>query len=135
MWLGNVRGSTYSRSHVSLDADSNEFWDFSFDEMAAGDIPAMVQYVLYQAGSSQLSYVGHSQGTTVLVGALAANPSLNDSIRSAALLAPAVFATNIDSFPLKTLAQYNAAELFEFFGVKEFLPSTASELFASFCAE
>ena len=29
VWLGNARGSTYSRGHVSLNADEDPFWDFS----------------------------------------------------------------------------------------------------------
>ena len=30
VWLGNVRGNTYGRRHVSLNPDTDsEFWDFS----------------------------------------------------------------------------------------------------------
>nr|CAD7578026.1 unnamed protein product [Timema californicum] len=29
VWLGNTRGSTYSKEHVSLQSTDNEFWDFS----------------------------------------------------------------------------------------------------------
>ena len=28
VWLGNARGNTYSRSHVSLASDDPKFWDF-----------------------------------------------------------------------------------------------------------
>ncbi|KAJ9595467.1 hypothetical protein L9F63_013378, partial [Diploptera punctata] len=28
VWLGNLRGNPYSRSHVKLDPDASEFWDF-----------------------------------------------------------------------------------------------------------
>ena len=28
VWLGNARGNTYSRSHVSLPVDDPKFWDF-----------------------------------------------------------------------------------------------------------
>lgn len=37
------------------------FWLFTWDDMAAYDIPAAVGYVLRLTGHQQLAYVGHSQ--------------------------------------------------------------------------
>jgi lysosomal acid lipase/cholesteryl ester hydrolase len=28
VWLGNARGSTYSKKHVSLSTSDSKFWDF-----------------------------------------------------------------------------------------------------------
>lgn len=33
VWLGNNRGSAYSRGHLRLSPASQEFWSFSFDQM------------------------------------------------------------------------------------------------------
>lgn len=41
VWLGNNRGTTYSRKHVALDADKdNKYWDFSWAEQGEYDAPA-----------------------------------------------------------------------------------------------
>merc|ERR1712198_272623 len=46
VWLGNARGNTYSRSHTTLTPKKSAFWEFTFDEIAAQDVPTMVDYVL-----------------------------------------------------------------------------------------
>ena len=30
VWLGNSRGNTYARRHVSLESSSDAFWDFTW---------------------------------------------------------------------------------------------------------
>lgn len=46
---GNSRGNGFSRNHTGLEPGRAKFWDFSWDEMAAFDVPAMVSYVLQQS--------------------------------------------------------------------------------------
>lgn len=50
VWMGNFRGNTYSRGHISpkRQPKQTEFWEFSFDEMGAIDLPTMINYVLDQ---------------------------------------------------------------------------------------
>ncbi|XP_072931727.1 gastric triacylglycerol lipase-like [Epargyreus clarus] len=40
------------------------FWDYSFDEIGRFDLPIMIDYVLETTGQDNLTYIGHSQGTT-----------------------------------------------------------------------
>lgn len=49
VWMGNSRGNTYARSHVSLSPSDPEFWQFSFDEMAELDLPATIDHALATA--------------------------------------------------------------------------------------
>lgn len=60
VWLGNNRGNRYSGKHTRLRPSEDEYWNFSLDEMARFDVPAMVDYVLKVTGREKLAYVGFS---------------------------------------------------------------------------
>ena len=62
VYAGNNRGTDWT-SHISLDPNSDAFWDFSYDEFAQFDLPAQVELALAVSGTKRLSYIGHSQGT------------------------------------------------------------------------
>lgn len=111
VFLGNARGNTYSRSHVSMNHENAAFWDFSWDEMAKYDLPAMIDYVYDLKAEEQgvnetqknLLYVGHSMGTTMMFALLASKPEFNDKIQAMFALAPVAYMTNVKS-PLRFLA-------------------------------
>eukprot|EP00072_Mus_musculus_P071761 XP_017173524.1 PREDICTED: lipase, member O2 isoform X2 [Mus musculus] len=63
VWMGSSRGSTWAKKHVTLNPDSKEFWDFSFDQMIKYDLPATINFILDKTGQKQIYYIGHSQGT------------------------------------------------------------------------
>ena len=42
VWLGNNRGNTYSDTNEFYGNDEDEFWDFSWDEMASIDMPTQI---------------------------------------------------------------------------------------------
>lgn len=49
VWLANSRGSKHSRSHLTLNPDSEpSFWDFTFQEMGYFDLPSVVAYIKNQ---------------------------------------------------------------------------------------
>jgi hypothetical protein len=61
VWLGNVRANAYSRNHTALGPGDAGFWAFTWDDIAAKDLPAMLGYELGATGAASLAYVGHSQ--------------------------------------------------------------------------
>lgn len=98
-WFGNSRGNYYSMKHESLDPvkDENKFWDFSFPEIAKYDIPAVISYIKDVTGSSKVSYVGFSMGTTQMFYGLA-KPELqkfySESLNLFVALAPCTKVTH-----------------------------------------
>ncbi|XP_022256648.1 gastric triacylglycerol lipase-like [Limulus polyphemus] len=125
VWLGNFRGNTYSRRHVTLSTDSKEFWEFSFDEMALYDLPAMIDFALNKTGETQLYYIGHSQGTLTAFALLSEKPEYNEKLRTFFALAPVATVGYIKS-PIRYFAPYtkDIEILLKLLGVKEFLPNS-----------
>ncbi|KAK7276492.1 hypothetical protein RIF29_17632 [Crotalaria pallida] len=118
VWIANTRGTKYSRQHTSLPINSSDYWNWSWDELVAYDLPATFQYVQDQTGQ-KLHYVGHSQGTLVALAAFSKDQLLN-MLRSAALLSPIAYVGQMTS-PLATKAAENfVAETLYKLGIFEF---------------
>ncbi|KAK2572664.1 Lysosomal acid lipase/cholesteryl ester hydrolase [Acropora cervicornis] len=95
VWLGNIRGNDYSRRHVKYLPNQHIFWNWSWQEMAHFDLPAMINYVLHVTGQKQLFYVGHSQGTLIAFNGFADNPDLGKKIKAFFALAPVYTLNNV----------------------------------------
>uniref|UniRef100_T1IHM4 AB hydrolase-1 domain-containing protein n=1 Tax=Strigamia maritima TaxID=126957 RepID=T1IHM4_STRMM len=59
VWLGNVRGNEGS-SHRSHRRSEAKFWDFSWEEMADEDLPAIIDYIRNLTEYKKILYIGHS---------------------------------------------------------------------------
>lgn len=105
VWLGNARGNRYSRNHTHFSPKDAEFWDFSWDEMASYDIPAVIDYILSQTKHPQLYYVGHSMGTTMFWACMSTRPEYNEKVKAMFSLGPVATLGHIRS-PIKYLAPY-----------------------------
>lgn len=129
VWLGNARGNTYSRKHVSMSSDETAFWDFSWHEMALYDIPAEIDFVYtmremeHNDTRRNLLYVGHSMGTTMAFVMLASKPEYNDKIQALFAMAPVGFMGHVKS-PIRLLAPFShdIELILKFFGGNEFMP-------------
>ncbi|XP_062958306.1 lysosomal acid lipase/cholesteryl ester hydrolase [Cynocephalus volans] len=121
VWMGNSRGNTWSRKHKTLSVDQDEFWAFSYDEMAKYDLPASVNFILNKTGQKQVFYVGHSQGTTIGFIAFSQIPELAKRIKMYFALAPVV-SVEFCASPLAKLGRFPDLLFKDIFGDKAFFP-------------
>jgi len=138
VWLGNMRGNTYSKAHVSLSINKNEYWQFTFDHMGRFDIPALLNYVLKTTGRPSLSYIGHSQGGMVGFIGFSVDTVLASKINVFIALAPATNICNAKgAFNLLAPFDDMIDLFFQTFFNGEFLPSTGFMEWAAenICAE
>lgn len=126
VWMGNSRGNLYSRSHVSLNPDTDElYWRFSWQHMSEYDLPAMIDAILKVTRTQKLYYIGHSQGTLTAFTRLAEDPEFNDKIHLMIGLGPVATLGNITS-PIRALSSLNDIVHFgvTVLGGAEILPRT-----------
>lgn len=46
VWIVNPRGTHHSKEHISLSNEEEVYWDFTFEESAIYDVPAIFEYIL-----------------------------------------------------------------------------------------
>ncbi|CAL8302592.1 unnamed protein product [Lota lota] len=121
VWLANSRGNTWSQRHVTLNPEQDDFWKFSYDEMAQKDLPAMVDYILKITSQEQIFYIGHSQGTTIAFLAFSSMPELASKIKLFVGLAPVATVAFAKS-PMTKLSVLPDFLIWDLFGRQNFLP-------------
>ncbi|XP_004346891.1 hypothetical protein CAOG_05206 [Capsaspora owczarzaki ATCC 30864] len=134
VWLGNSRGNIYSRAHTTLSPSDDAFWDFTFDEFAAYDVPAKMEYILRVSGFSSLSYIGHSEGCGQALAAFSSNKTVAAKIDTFVALAPAAFlyntATNL-SRAFELFVSDN--DIYKVLGRKSFLEFNSTDDLTTVC--
>ncbi|KAL0273130.1 UNVERIFIED_CONTAM: hypothetical protein PYX00_005877 [Menopon gallinae] len=124
VWLGNARGNTYSRAHVSLLSDDLKFWNFTWHEMGVRDLPAVIDYILNKTNQRSLFYVGHSMGTTMFFAMASTKPEYGSKVKGMFAMAPVTYVGHIKS-PIRFLAPWakDIRLITNFFGDGAFLPN------------
>ncbi|XP_042315947.1 lipase member M-like [Sceloporus undulatus] len=119
VWIINNRGTTWSRKHQNLTVDQEEFWNFSFHEMAMYDIPAAIDFILQKTEQDKLYYIGHSQGGAVGLIASSIMPQLAKKIKLFMCFAPPYTLGNTKG-PMKMLLSLPDELKKSIWGNKEF---------------
>lgn len=131
VWIGNSRGNKYSLETSDPGITDQDFWNFSFQEMALYDIPANIKFVLEKTNQEKLTWIGHSQGTTQMFAALSdpkTSDYVNNHIEKFIALGPVVFLANQRSNLLGDLAKIPGfEELSKLFKIYDIFPGPCSE--------
>eukprot|EP01079_Euglenida_sp_SAG-EU17-18_P011180 gene11180-2027_t len=130
VWLGNNRGNKYSTKHTSMAPDTDEFWNFSLDELARHvsstptqcDSPSMIKYIVDITGFPKISYVGFSQGTAQFFASLSCVPEIPGLVSAFVALSAAVSVRGLSPSLLTSLIEANHDFLFFLFGRRAMLP-------------
>ncbi|KAH7730832.1 Protein LIPL-6 [Aphelenchoides avenae] len=125
VWMGNMRGNSYSRRH-RRNITRSDYWSFSWDQMAKFDLDAMITYALQHTQQENLYYIAHSQGTLTMFSKLSLNDGFSKKIKRFFAIAPVGTIAHV-----KGLFRYLGERMYDqlliftaLFGEQEFLPNT-----------
>ena len=134
VYLPYIRGTQFSRSHLDYDSSLNSnYWDFSFDQMAQYDLPAVINYVKQRDGVEKVYYIGHSQGTLIFFLAYMNNPEfLEKNIQKFVALGTV---PNVNNAPHFLIKLFQKSRILNLIPVKNFLtfPIEIGQIFVPFC--
>lgn len=132
VWMGNIRGNSYSLDHKdpNMHHSSGKYWDYSWHEMGKYDIPSKIDYILNITGAPKLHYIGHSMGCTMYFVCMALRPEYNDKVDIMFALAPVVFLSNMSMFSLNLLApfSYSLQNVYQYLMGGTTMPETVRKL-------
>ncbi|KAK5640032.1 hypothetical protein RI129_010843 [Pyrocoelia pectoralis] len=108
VWLGNCRGSAYSRKHLRLNPNRDStFWDFSWHEVGVYDVPAMISLIKTRTKLKQIGYIGMSMGTTVSYVLGSERSEYNSDLSVIISLAPNAYVRRVEDPRLLSVVQFS----------------------------
>jgi len=122
VWMSNTRGNHFGERNTNLSPADDPFWEFSFDQFAQIDVPDVIDYILADTGYSNLTYVGHSQGTLQMFASLTSGWTPANKINLFIALAPVTTVGHITNALFLLLANNLSEDIWgPLFGKKGFL--------------
>ena len=67
VWVGNVRGTEYALEHKTLKSILPDYWNFTWDDIARYDIPAMMNLMKAATKQEKIFFMGYSHGATAMI--------------------------------------------------------------------
>lgn len=134
VWIGNTRTTRFSYGHPIYHKKDEGFWDWSVDELAQYDLPAMMGLVRSQT-NQKVHYIGFSQGSQQALAAFSEG-NLLDMVDKVVYLAPVAFVNNVSTAIGNVAARFYIDRLFQVSRVFEFSTQYRSREFVDIiCTE
>ena len=134
VYLPYIRGTQFSRSHLDYDSSLNsDYWEFSFDQMAQYDLPAIINYIKKRDKVEKITYIGHSQGTLIYFLAYMNNPEfLEKNIKKYVALGTV---PNVNNAPHFLIKLFEKSGILNLVPVKNFMtfPKEMGQILVPFC--
>ncbi|GJN38893.1 hypothetical protein PR202_gb27974 [Eleusine coracana subsp. coracana] len=86
------------------------YWNWTWDQIAAHDLPAVLQFVYDNTGGQRVHYIGHSLGTLIILASFSEHKLLH-LVRSAVLLCPIAYLNRMRSKLVRLAANIFLAEV------------------------
>lgn len=134
VWMGNARGNSYSKAHMTLSIESSKYWNFSWHEMGYYDLPAVIHHISNITNKpGEILYAGHSMGTTMFFVFAATRPEIAKNVKLMVALAPVAYMTHVRS-PIRYLAPFSKDYewIAKRLGLNQFLPKSKMLDFLSY---
>ncbi|GBG75429.1 hypothetical protein CBR_g20059 [Chara braunii] len=119
VWIANGRTSRWSHGHAKWRPEDKEYWDWSWDEMALYDVPAMLRHIYTVRNGSKVTYLGHSQGTIMGLAAFSLR-KITHMVEAAILLCPIAYLDHVSSAFVRVAASVYIDKLLMSAGLHEF---------------
>jgi len=121
VWVPNSRGSIYSKTHEVYDTNSEEYWNYTFEEQGRYDQRAVIDLIVKVTGFQKIHYWSHSMGGTQMLAALVLEPGYyRRHLHSAILVAPVVTFDVTRSTFIKILNYTKLLYILRDLGIHEF---------------
>jgi lysosomal acid lipase/cholesteryl ester hydrolase len=108
---------------LRLKPSDSRFWDFSLDEIALHDVPAIIAHVLEHAAAPTLAYVAFSQGSAVGFACFSLQRKVAAQVNVFVALSPAAKARGLQRGFLQSVIHVAPKTLFLVFGARPLLLS------------
>lgn len=105
VYLANCRGNEYAQRHLTLDVNSQKFWEATYLTDHVLDITNTLQRVYEDNNHNKVHVVGFSQGAYLLATALSLDKELQAKVKTVTLLAPPLQPRGLQTSILSSLIQ------------------------------
>lgn len=133
VWMANTRSNTFSRGNRHYTELDEGYWHFSLDELALLDLPAQINFILKKIDQPTLGFVGHSQGCTLPLMLMAAQPEYAKKFWLLMLLGAVTHAQFIQAPFLRNQMIYQSGGVYAMAGIGEVGRTRVASIMVSSC--